>query len=457
MESTSRNRFLKVLNHEPVDKVVVDFGATHVSGIAASTLSKLRKQLLGNDDYKVKIIEPYQMLGEIDEELRNALGIDVVGVLPPKTLFGFENCNFKPFTLFDGTEVLVPSKFNVNPTPDGGWYIYPEGDTSVAPSGHMPKGGFYFDAICRQSPIDDDNLNVKDNLEEFGPLSDEDIQFIADSARSASDKNLGAILSTPGTGFGDIALVPAMWMKETKGIRDVEEWYISTAMRRDYIYKVFEKQCEIAIANLDRLFKALGDDVQAAFTTGTDFGTQNGLFISPNTYLELYKPFHKAINDHIHKNSNWKVFIHSCGSVVDLLPDLIEAGFDILNPVQCSAAGMDPKMLKSEFGDDLVFWGGGVDTQKTLPFGTADEVYDEVSERISIFNKNGGFVFNAIHNIQANVPVENVLAMFKAIKDSSKFHSRLQQRKILAVNVDKPSRLTEMRDEKHQSESPSER
>ena len=419
MSDTSKQRFLKTLNHEPVDKVVVDFGATHVTGIAASTLSKLRKQLLGDEDYKVKIIEPYQMLGEIDDELRCALGIDVVGVLGPRTMFGFENRDFKPFTMFDGTEVLVPGEFNVTATPDGGWYIYPEGDISVAPSGHMPKGGFYFDAICRQGPIDDDNLNVEDNLTEFGPLSDEDIEFIADSARRASEQNTGAILSVPGTGFGDIALVPGMWLKETRGIRDVEEWYVSTAIRRDYVYAIFERQCEIAIGNLDKLFKALGNDVQAAFTTGTDFGTQNGLFISPNAYRDLYKPFHKIINDHIHNNSNWKVFIHSCGSVVKLLPDLVEAGFDILNPVQCSAAGMDAKMLKSEFGDDLVFWGGGVDTQKTLPFGTAGEVYDEVSERISIFNNNGGFVFNAIHNIQANVPIENILAMFKAIKDTS--------------------------------------
>ena len=430
MRCTCRERFLKTLNHQPVDKVVVDFGGTMVSGISASTISKLRKRLLGDEDYRVKVIEPYQMLGEIDDQLREALGVDVHGVIPPKTLFGFENRDFKPFTMFDGTEVLVPGDFNVTPTPDGGWYIYPEGDTSVAPSGHMPKDGFYFDAIPRQGPIDDNNLNVADNLEEFGPLSNEDIQFMIDSAQKASEKNLGAILSAPGTGFGDIALVPAMWMKETRGIREIEEWYVSTAMRRDYVYKVFERQCEIAMANLDRLFKALGDDVQATFTTGTDFGMQQGLFISPNAYRDLYKPFHKAINDHIHKNSTWKVFIHSCGSVVQLLPDLIEAGFDILNPVQCSAAGMDPKMLKSEFGDDLVFWGGGVDTQRTLPFGTPEEVYDEVSERISIFNKNGGFVFDAIHNIQANVPVQNLLAMFKAIKDSSSSSGELQRARI---------------------------
>ena len=126
------------------------------------------------------------------------------------------------------------------------------------------------------------------------------------------------------------------------------------------------------------------------------------------------------VNDFIHKNSNWKVFIHSCGSIRELIPDLIDAGFDILNPVQCSAAGMDAKELKKEFGKDLVFWGGGVDTQKTIPFGTPKEVYDQVRERIKIFNDPTGMVFNTIHNIQAGTPVENILAMFEAIKDSGK-------------------------------------
>ena len=145
----------------------------------------------------------------------------------------------------------------------------------------------------------------------------------------------------------------------------------------------------------------------------------HGLFISPNAYRDLFGPFHKIINDFIHKNSNWKIFIHSCGAVKQLIPDFIESGFDILNPVQCSATGMEPVELKERFGKDIVFWGGGVDTQKTLPFGTPDEVYDEVIERIRLFNNPTGMVFNTTHNIQAKTPVENVLAMFKAIKDSA--------------------------------------
>ena len=415
----SCERLQKTLNRDLVDRVCVDFGATHVTGISASTLSKVRKALLGEEDFRVKIIEPFQMLGEIDEKLMDALGIDVMPVLPPKTMFGFENKDWKPFTMFDGTEVLVPGNFNVTPDEKGGWYLYPQGDTSVPPSGRMPKNGFYFDAICRQSPIDEAKLDPADNLVEFSELTREDIQPLVDMANAAIRAKKGTILSVPGTGFGDIALVPAMWMKQTPGIRDIEEWYISTAMRRDYVYKVFEKQCEIALKNLRLLIETLGDKIQAVFTTGTDFGTQNGLFISTQAYRDLYKPFHKAINDFIHAKSNWKVFIHSCGAVKELIPEFIEAGFDILNPVQCSAAGMDPQELKDTFGQDVIFWGGGVDTQKTLPFGTTEEVYNEVRQRIEIFNNPTGMVFSAIHNIQAKIPFENVLALFQAIKDSS--------------------------------------
>ena len=251
-------------------------------------------------------------------------------------------------------------------------------------------------------------------------MAREDIQPLVDLADKAVKADKGTVLSAPGTGFGDIALVPAMWMKRTPGIRDVEEWYISTAARRDYVYKVFEGQCEIAMRNLKLLIDTLGDKIQVVFTTGTDFGTQRGLFISVQAYRDLFKPFHKAINDFIHANSNWKIFIHSCGAVSELVPDFIDAGFEILNPVQCSAAGMNPRELKEEFGKDMVFWGGGVDTQKTLPFGTAEDVYNEVRERIEIFNNPTGMVFNTIHNIQAKAPVENVLAMFRAIQDSTK-------------------------------------
>jgi hypothetical protein len=416
---TSRQRLLSAINHKPVDRVCLDFGACGQTGMGAGAVYRLGNALLGRDDFRVKINEPFQMLGEIDEQLRQALRVDVVGISPPKTMFGFENKRWKPFEMFDGTPVLVPESFNVTVSENGDLLMHPEGDVTVPPSAKMPKGGFYFDALDRQQPIDEDNLNPLDNCEEFGLLSDDDVKYYAEQARQLYEQtDYGIMIGLPGMAFGDIALVPATWLKYPKGIRGVEEWYISTMTRRDYIYKVFETQCEIALKNIELLAEAAGDYVQVAWVSGTDFGTQRGPFISPQAYRDLYKPFQKAINDKIHELTNWKTFIHSCGSISELLPDMIEAGFDILNPVQCSAKGMDPKSLKKEFGDKLVFWGGGVDTQNTLPFGTPQQVYREVRERIEIFSQGSGFVFNSIHNIQSNVPLENILAMLRAVKDT---------------------------------------
>lgn len=398
----------------------MDFGATFVTGIHVSVVTQLRQRILGETNPLVKVIEPYQMLGEVDDDLREALGIDVIGALPRKSIFGTEAANWKSFRLFDGTECLVSGDFNVTPAPDGGWLMYPEGDTEVAPSGHMPEGGYFFDAIIRQDPIDEDHLDPADNTEEFGLLSEADLKYFEAKKRWFEERgDCGSILIIPGTAFGDIALVPAPFLKHPKGIRDITEWYISTKARRDYVRAVFEKQCEYGLKNLETLIEMFGNVVQVALITGTDFGTQRGPFIAPEAYRDLYLPFHRRINDLIHRRSQWKTFIHSCGSVYRLIPDFIEAGFDILNPVQCSAAEMEAPRLKQEFGKDLVFWGGGVDTQKTLAFGNPEEVYREVRERIGIFNRDGGYVFNSIHNIQGNTAIENVEAMFRAVRDSA--------------------------------------
>jgi hypothetical protein len=359
------------------------------------------------------------MLGEVDEEMRVLLGVDVVGLTPRKTMFGFEADGWKPFALFDGTPVLVPEKFNTNTDVNGDILIYPEGDVSAPPSGRMPKGYYFFDTLIRQPPIDEDRLDPADNLEEFGLFSDADAAWYRRRAEELDALgSSGVTLTMPGTAFGDIALVPVPWMKHPKGIRDIEEWYVSTVIRKDYVRAIFERQCEIGLKNLETLIGILGDRVQAVFLTGTDFGTQRGLFIGTEAYRELFKPYHKKVNDLVHARSNWKTFIHSCGAIAELIPEFIEAGFDILNPVQCSAVGMDARMLKKEFGNELTFWGGGANTQQTLQFGTPEEVYSECRERIEIFGAGGGFIFDAVHNVQATTPTENLLAMFKAIKDS---------------------------------------
>jgi hypothetical protein len=418
---TSRERLAATLNHQTPDRLCVDFGAGFQTGMGAGAVHRLRQAVLGQPDFRVKVIESYQMLGEIDEELRQALGLDVVGVHGPGTMFGFKNEGWKPFTMFDGTPVLVPEKFKVAPADEGGWWIYPEGDTAVPPSAWMPKGSYFFDSLNRQPPIDESKLDPADNCEEMGPMSEEDVRHFARTARHWYEHTTAGIyLTLPGTAFGDIALVPAPWMKAPKGIRGITEWYMATVAHRDYVRKVFEFQCASALKNIEWLAAAVGDRAQVAFVSGTDFGTQTSQFCSVRTYREMYKPFHKAVNDRIHQLTKWKTFIHSCGAVRPFIPDFIDAGFDVLNPVQCSATGMEPRLLKREFGRQLVFWGGGVDTQKTLPFGTPEDVYREVRERIDIFGEGGGYVFNGIHNLQSNVPTENLLALFRAVKDAIK-------------------------------------
>jgi len=415
----SRLRVETALNHRRPDYVPLDLGASPVTGMHVSSVYALRQALgLDRPGTPVKVVEPYQMLGEIAPDLMDVLGVDVVGLGGPKTMFGFENRNWKPWTTFDGTPVLVPEHFNTEPQPNGDILMYPEGDRSAPPSGRMPKGGFYFDTIVRQAPIDDEHLCVEDNLQEFGPVSPQMLEhFGREAERLRAESDRAILANFGGTAFGDIALVPAPWLKHPKGIRDVEEWYVSTVTRFDYVYELFERQCAIALANLEKIYGVVGDRVTAVFITGTDFGTQHGPFISPAAYRKLYQPFHRRVNDWVHQHTPWKTFIHSCGSVAALLPDIVEAGFDILNPVQCSAAGMDPRTLKEQFGERIAFWGGGVDTQKTLPFGTPDEVRREVRQRIEIFGRGGGFVFNTVHNVQAATPAENLLALYAAVRE----------------------------------------
>jgi len=184
----------------------------------------------------------------------------------------------------------------------------------------------------------------------------------------------------------------------------------------DYIKEVYDLYTEIALKNLELYKQAVGDKIQVIQISGTDFGTQRSEIMSPDLYREFYKPYHKTLNDWVHENTNWKTFYHTCGSVVKLLDDFVDSGVDIMNPVQCSAKGMEPTFLKEKYGDKLTFWGGGIDTQKTLPFGTPDEVKAETLERLSIFAPGGGFVFNTIHNIQQPTPVENIVALYDAIK-----------------------------------------
>jgi len=414
---TSEERFDLTVNHQQPDRIVVDFGSTAVTGIHVLSVENLRKHY-GLDSKPVRVIEPYQMLGEVDQELIDAMEIDVVGAWGMINMFGIYNHEpFKEFTTFWGQKVLVPQGFKTTNDEQGDLLIYPEGDLSVSPSARMPKASYFFDAIIRQKPIEEEKLDPKDNLEEFGLVSENELLFWKEATRKARATGKAVIAGLGGTALGDIALVPGIQMKSPKGIRDIAEWYMSTILRPDYVTAIFDRQTEIAIENFRRLYKVIGDNIDAVFICGTDFGTQDSTFCAPEQFDELWLPYYRRINDWMHSNTNWKSFKHSCGAVESFMSRFIDAGFDIINPVQISARGMDPVHLKKTYGKDLVFWGGGIDTQKTLPYSTPEKVREEVLRLCDIFAKDGGFVFNTVHNIQANVPVENIVAMVDAIKE----------------------------------------
>jgi len=321
---TGAQRVQMALAHRPPDKVPIDFGGTFVTGIHVSLVGALRRHYC-LEPGPVKVLDPGQMLGEVGDDLRAAMGIDTQCVPRLMTRFGFPNTDWKVWRMYDGVEVLVPGQFNFTLEENGDTLLYPQGDTSAPASARMPKGGYFF--------------------------------------------------------------------------------------------KVFAGQCEIALANLAKIAARVGDLVDVVYICGTDFGTQKSSFCSVETFRELWMPYYQRLTSWIHKNTRWKVFKHSCGAVEKFIPSFIECGFDILNPVQCSAAGMDPERLKEAYGDMLVFWGGGVDTQQTLPFGTPQQVREQVLRRCEILAPGGGFVFNAIHNLQAHTPVENVVAMIDAVHE----------------------------------------
>ena len=312
---------------------------------------------------------------------------------------------------------MVSEGFNTTTGTNGDILSYPQGDLSLEPSARMPESGYFFDAIIRQKPFNEEDLNPEDNLEEYGLISDDDLAYWKDVCQKARVTGKAVIAGLGGTALGDIAHIPGMKLKNPKGIRDIAEWYMSLILRPDYIRTMFDKQTEIAVENLRRLHEVIGNNIDVVYVCGTDFGTQDSTFCAPGQFDDLWMPYYQRVNKWIHENTTWKTFKHSCGAVEGFMSRFIEAGFDIINPVQISAKGMDPARLKSEFGKDLSFWGGGIDTQQTFPLGTKQEIRDEVKRNIETFGKGGGFIFSPVHNMQPDVPTENVLHTLEAYRD----------------------------------------
>lgn len=432
MKMTSRERLIKTINHQDPGKVVVDLGSASTTGIHALALSNLRKSL-GLPEKLEKVYEPFQLLGEVDDDIREAVGVDVVGVGTNSTIYGYDNDGWKSWTLPQGLEVQVGNGFEVTKDENGDTLMYPQSDRCAAPSARLTKEGYFFSNIERhydETPFDEDTADAaqarKDFKGEFSVWNDKQLRAMEKQIDYYyNETDYGIFGSAALTFLADMAYTEGPAVKRPTGLRSPAEWLVGHYTVPEYIRESYEMQIEVAMENVKLLKQIAGDKIQAVFVSGTDLGTQRAQYISNDMYREFFMPYHKKVNDWIHENTNWKTWFHSCGSIVKLLPELYEAGVDILNPVQCSAEGMDPEFLKKEWGDKFVFWGGGIDTQQVLPFGTPEEVYDQVMNRLKIFAPGGGYVFNTIHNIQGPTSPENLNAMFRAIRD---YNESIKQR-----------------------------
>jgi hypothetical protein len=414
----SRERVIESINHRESDYTPLDIGGCGQTGINASTLYALRKAY-GLEERPIEICESMQLLGTVEPDLIKKIGADVVPLWNRANMFGLSGPKKKRWDMGDGTPTLMPDDFEYDVADNGYTMVYPEGNRAAPYSLHMTPDGTFFDNIYRSPPVDEDNLTpIEDYKDNYTLHTQEDCVWWEKESKRLYEETDFAIMGVKGgMGLGDIAEIPGPFLKNPKGIRDIEGWLMAHVMFPEYVRAVFEYQTSIALKNLEMYRQAVGSRIQVIWLSGTDFGTQCSLMQSREIFLSLYKPYYKKVNDWVHKNTTWKVFYHTCGAVEALIPEFIDMGMDILNPVQCSASGMDPRHLKETYGSRIVFWGGGVDTQKTLPMGTPEEVRKQVRERLEVFSPGGGFVFATVHNILAKVPPENIIAMLDTIRE----------------------------------------
>lgn len=370
----------------------IDLGGTRQSGIAASTYHRLKRRL--EMESPTRVFDVYQMLAEVERPIMERFGADVVGLNRADVAFGIRNEQWKPWRLFDGTPVEVPGWFAPVAEPSGDLVLLRDGQ----PIARMPQGGFYFDRTEKFPGA------AHIELDGYEPprLSSQDLVHYRAQAEALYQNTDFAIVAPLG---------PPYELFYGLGTGDFEMWMITLASEPEYVERLYDKLVTAWLDNLERFVEAVGDRVQV-LQFNDDFGTQHSLFLSVEMFRRLIMPFYKRGLDWIHAHTRMKVFLHSDGAIFPLIPSLIEMGVDILNPVQTSATGMDARELKRQFGDRIVFWGGSLDCQKTLPYGTVDDVRSEVQFHLETFAPGGGYVFAPVHNIQAGVPPENVVAMY---------------------------------------------
>lgn len=414
-----REKLEAAIHHKDCGKIAFDLGATKATGINASLLYHLRR-LYGRDE-PVKIYDTYQMLGLVDEKDAQMFGLDILGIWSDMTVFGYRNNRWKSWTTPDGVPALIGENACITQK-NNNLYMHPKGDPDARPSGCMPlEGGLYFDYLTRQDEYDEDDLNALEDYREqleVMAIDDETLEFYrrqADYYHETTD--CGIVLNAEYGNMGAQTMLNGGYAKVTPGIRDFAEFLMAHSLFPEYIEDIYEAWTKLCIRNLKLLHQAVGDKAQAVFLCGTDFGTQSSEIMSKTMFRDLYVPYFKRINGWVHENTNWKTLYHSCGSLVNLLDDMVDCGIDCLNPVQTSAKGMDPQFLKQNYGDKLTFWGAGVDGQTTMAQGNPDDVEREMREKIKVLGKGGGFVFSIVHNLQRDYEIDNVRRVFDVLKE----------------------------------------
>lgn len=398
----SRQRVLCAVSHQEADRVPIDLGGTRQSGIAASTYHQL-KQRLGVST-PTRIYDLYQILAEVEQPILDRFGADVVGLNRQAVAFGIRNEQWKPWALFDGTPVEVPGGFQPVADTRGDLILRSASGAAIA---KMPNQGHYFDRLETfpgAAHADPDTL-------ELPLLTQEECDHYhaqAEALWQNTDKAIVAPLGPPYELFFGL------------GTGNFQEWMMTLACEPDYVRSLYERLTEAWIENLRRFVAAVGDRVQI-LQFNDDLGTQDAPFLSVKMFRELVMPYYKRGLDWVHANTQMKVFMHNDGAIFDFVPSLIEMGVDILNPTQTTAKGMDPKKLKDTFGEQITFWGGSCDCQGVLAFGTPEQVTDEVRRHMEILAPGGGYVFASVHNIQASVPPENVIALFESALELGRY------------------------------------
>lgn len=403
---TSRERILAALNHHEPDRVPIDFSGHRSSGIAAVAYPKLRK-FLSLPPRPVRVYDVIQQLAIIDEDVLDRFGVDTIEL---GRGFVLDEESWSPWTLPDGTPCLVP-----NWTPleqdDGRWVIRSKTGRVL---GHMPDGVLYFEQTYYPFDERDDLEAISAALGESmwtavasppGPI---DTQALSEGAKRLREKTGRAIIGLFGGNLFEIGHF----------LYRNDRFMMLLAAEPQHAHRFLDKLVEIHLANLERFLGAVGEYIDIILF-GDDLGMQTGPMISPQMYREFFKPRHELLWSRAKQLADVKVMLHCCGGVRELIPDLIDAGVDAINPVQISCSGMDAGRLKADFGRDITFWGGGCDTRDILPGGKPQQVTDNVKEQVSILSPGGGFVFQQVHNIMANVSPANIVAMFDAVNGRS--------------------------------------